>query len=334
MRKDKARDADGNHLTGRHDDGKGDGSELLDGVVDEELAGCRGDGRNDVVPEDSGVGTHELKDLGEIAGDEQTERGDADGRGVDAKHHLVGVDVGPAVLGVDLVLPLGGEAIARDVGQHVQEAKELGGGIGVGRFAHQREDGHAECDEEGFDVLRQGVRGTLEDLAHNHDGDDLGRFEDGLDGEGHVSERRILRPGRTGVAQRAGSEGDEGGSVVGQDGTVLELNGNDGHNNGEEAIGEDTKGRRGELSIGSRIGGVEHSRHDELLHVSPRQIRRLQTAEAEGKLDRLRPELGRVLGLLGLGLVLVAHGNFRSAGRLAVDHERLHLIPRIVILGH
>ena len=119
MSKDNARDADGDHLAGCHDDGKDNGPKLLDGVVNEELAGCRGDGRNDVVPEDAGVGSHELKHLGKIAGEDQTARGDADGRGVDAKHHLVGIDVGPAVLGVDLVLPLGGEAIARDVGQHV-----------------------------------------------------------------------------------------------------------------------------------------------------------------------------------------------------------------------
>ena len=230
MRKDDARDADGDHLTGRHDDGKDDGSKLLDGVVDEELTRRRGDGRNDVVPEDTGVGSHELKDLGEVTGEDEAGRGDANGRSVDAKHHLVRINIGPAVLGVDFVLPLGSEAIARDVGQHVQEAKDLGAGVGVGRFAHDGEDGHADRDEEGFNVLRPGIRGTLEDLAHDHDGDDLGRLEDGLNGEGHISERGILRPGRTGVAQRTGSEGDEGGGVIGQDGTMLELDGNNRHN--------------------------------------------------------------------------------------------------------
>ena len=115
---DRGGDADGDHLPGGHDDGEDDGPELLDGVVDEELAGGGRDGGDDVVPQDARVAGHELEHPGEVPGQDQARRGDADGACVDPKHHLVRVDVLAAVLGVDPVLPLGGEAVARDVGHH------------------------------------------------------------------------------------------------------------------------------------------------------------------------------------------------------------------------
>mmetsp|Transcript_30845 Transcript_30845/g.62558 ORF Transcript_30845/g.62558 Transcript_30845/m.62558 type:complete len:117 (-) Transcript_30845:326-676(-) len=116
MSKHDAGNANRDHLTGRHDDGEDDGTEFLDGVVNEELSGCRGDGSDDVVPKDAWVGTHELEYLGEVIGYDKTCGGDADRGGIDAQHHLVRVDVGPTVLGVDLILPLAGEAIAGNVG--------------------------------------------------------------------------------------------------------------------------------------------------------------------------------------------------------------------------
>lgn len=55
------------HLPRGHDDGEDDGSELLDGVEDEELSRGGGDGQGDDVPQSLRVGRQELEANGEAA---------------------------------------------------------------------------------------------------------------------------------------------------------------------------------------------------------------------------------------------------------------------------
>ena len=107
---------------------------------------------------------------------------------------------------------------------------------------------------------------------------------------------------------------------------MLDPDGHHGDDDGQEAVREDAEGGRGELPVGCRRGGPELRRHDELLHVAPRQVRRLQAAEAEGELEGLGPEVGFAGGgSRGGGEGGGAHGDLGFCGTAGVDHQGLHL---------
>jgi len=70
---------------------------------------------------------------------------------------------------------------------------------------------------------------------------------------------------------------------------------NHGNNDSEESIRKYAKGGTGEFTVGNMLGGCEFRRHDELLHVSPGEVRCLEPAEAEEELERLHEKFGVVV---------------------------------------
>lgn len=73
---------------------------------------------------------------------------------------------------------------------------------------------------------------------------------------------------------------------------MFDTNRNERHNDCQEAIGKDTKGGTGKLSVFGVRRGVVFLRHDGLLHDSPSEIRELETNEAETELKGLLEEVG------------------------------------------
>ncbi len=288
------RDTNRNHLSDGHDNRKHNRTEFLNGVKDAQLSRSRCDGREDVVHQDFWIGLEEFEYDGEISTDEQADGGHDDGGGIDPEHHLEGVDVGSTVGDVDFILPLRREAVEGNVHEHKDEAGELCGVITLGLLAKEGEDDHSERDERGLDVLRAGVGRPLEELAHDHDGDDLGGLEHRLDGKGHVPERGVLRPAAHGVGEGAGCKGPERRDVVVEYAPVLDLDADHGDEDGEEAVGEDAKGRRGEFAVGGGVGGLELGRDDELLHVAPGEVGDHEAREGEYEFGGLDVEIGVV----------------------------------------
>ena len=281
--KDNGRNANGKHLPRRHDDGERDRSKLFDGVENAQLSRRRRNGRDDVVMKGHGIFAQEFRHHGHVARDDETRGGDANGRNVDAEHHLVRVDVGTAVLLVHFILPLTRKAVKANVHEQKDQANDFGRGVLVGRFAQDRKDGHPRRDERRFHVLRQRIRGAFQEFSHQHDGDDFARFEDGLHGKGHVLERGVLTPTAHGVGEGARGKGPERRNVVGEKGAVFHSDGRQRDEDGEKAIGKDAKGGTGKLPVGGVLRGLKGCRHDQFLHVTPSQVGGLETEKAEGE---------------------------------------------------
>ncbi len=157
MPEQNTRNTNRNHLPGRHNHRKHDGSKLLNRCVNKQLSRSRSNRRDDVVLKHGRIDFEKLNDFGNIPVDDQSRRGHDDRRAIDTQHHLIGVDVGPPVLDVDFILPLAREAIEADVHAHEEEADDFGGGIAVGTLAGDAENGHAHRDQEGLDVLGKWV---------------------------------------------------------------------------------------------------------------------------------------------------------------------------------
>ena len=187
MPKQNAGDTNRYHLPRGHDHRKHDRPKLLDRGINEKLPRCRRDGRDDVVLKDAWIDPKKLYDFGNIPIENQSRSRHDDRRTIHPQHHLIRIHVRPPVLDVNFILPLTREAIETNVHAHEEEADDFGGGVAVGAFARDAEDGHADGDEEGFDVLGGGIGGSLENFAHDHDGNDFGAFEDRLYREADVS---------------------------------------------------------------------------------------------------------------------------------------------------
>ena len=76
---------------------------------------------------------------------------------------------------------------------------------------------------------------------------------------------------------------------------MLELDTYHSNNDSQETIREDTKSGAGKFPLWGAGSWIKHSRHDELLHVTPRKIRDLKTAKANAEFECREPEL-RVIG--------------------------------------
>jgi len=99
----QAGDHHGEHLPHRHDDDEGNGSELADGVVNEELATGGADGEDDAVEQEAGVLRHEGEGGVEDSLLEQRDAGQEAREQVYSRHHLYR---GHLVLGEQLALPV------------------------------------------------------------------------------------------------------------------------------------------------------------------------------------------------------------------------------------
>jgi hypothetical protein len=194
--------ADREHLPGRHDDGKDDGTELLDGIKDCQLAAGRRlcicatlvvarpfvppqaymalarettyNGGDDVVIQHNGIGLEKLHDNRKVARQDQSGRRYTNGGTVDTEHHLEGVHVGSAVLVVDLILPLGRERVETNVHQQKDQTDHLRVLIVAFRFGQNREDSNTNGDQNSLDVLRIWIVGALQQFSHHHDRNDFG----------------------------------------------------------------------------------------------------------------------------------------------------------------
>ena len=144
MSKQNARNTNRYHLPRGHDDGEYNRSKLFYGSVNEQLSGGRGNRRDDIVLEDTGIDPKEFNDFGNISIQYQSRRRHDNCRTVDPQHHLVGVDIGPSILDIDLVLPLRCEAIEHNVHAHEEQTDNLCGGIMIGGFAGNAKYGHTD----------------------------------------------------------------------------------------------------------------------------------------------------------------------------------------------
>lgn len=82
------------------------------------------------------------------------------------------------------------------------------------------------------------------------------------------------------------------------------------HNDGQEAIGKDTKGCRRKLAIGHSVGRLKSRGHDEFLHISPSQVGDLETDKATTEFEGLGMKVwltivGRALNGKGSALLVV-----------------------------
>eukprot|EP00970_Alexandrium_tamarense_P017027 scaffold8088_cov189-Alexandrium_tamarense.AAC.3 len=97
------------------------------------------------------------------------------------------------------------------------------------------------------------------------------------------------------------------------------------HYNSKEAIGKDAKGSTGEFPVGCGGSGVEGRRHDEFLHVAPREIRDLEAGEAKEEAQHLQVEIvGGVAGGRVVGGIVAALG-YAEVTVGGVQHEGLHV---------
>jgi hypothetical protein len=203
-----------------------------------------------------------------------------------------------AIFIVQLGLPLRCKAVKRNVHDEKDETEQLRFRAFIRRLAQERKNGNASRNEQRFEILRLWIRGALQEFAHDHDGDDFRRLEDGLDGKRNVLERRVLRPRTHRIGQRARCKGKERGMIIGKHGAVLDFDHDHGDNDGQEAIGKDTKSGARKFAIGHARCRFKDGRHDELLHVSPCQVRSLQSAKAHDEFDRLLVKFGIAVAVL------------------------------------
>mmetsp|Transcript_23258 Transcript_23258/g.33811 ORF Transcript_23258/g.33811 Transcript_23258/m.33811 type:complete len:370 (-) Transcript_23258:24-1133(-) len=277
-----AADDHGQHLARGHDDGEDDGAELLDGVVDEELAGGGAHAEGQDVHQRLRVAAQEAQRLDALARLQQGDDGEEHGEAVDAKHHLELVHV---VGAVHAGLPLAGEAVAGEVHGQEEDAHSsrdllrVALLVGAAGLLGQREDGHAQGDEEGLAVLHPVVGLAVHHLAHQHHRDHLARLRHHLHGEGDVLEALVLRPAAQHVGQRARRVPVEGGAVLQLlalevDGVVEESRG---HKYGQEPVAEHTERGTGEHA--SSVGRGHHL----LLQHPPGEERDLESDKTGGK---------------------------------------------------
>mmetsp|Transcript_20608 Transcript_20608/g.73322 ORF Transcript_20608/g.73322 Transcript_20608/m.73322 type:complete len:470 (+) Transcript_20608:1422-2831(+) len=330
------REDDGEHLARGHDDGEDDGPKRLDGVEDEELPRGRRDGDGDVVEDGGGVLRQERQSDRQLARHDQRAERHHDGPRVDGEHHLELVH-GRVGL-VEARLPLRRERVGDNVQRQHQKALHHHGavrrrrrleearagvrlaGVGVG----QREDADAKGDCGGFAVVDARVNLLVEKLAHEHHGDDLRRFGDGLQRERHVAQRLVLAKGRERVRQRARRKCKVRRRNR-QPPAVLHQRDHACRHHRQHAVREHAKRRAREPA--RRI----LASHDLLLDVAPRQVRRLQADEAEDELLGARDLFAH--GLLFLrGLELVEQGFLLFAG-LVLGVRRRALVVRIAIVA-
>ena len=103
---------------------------------------------------------------------------------------------------------------------------------------------------------------------------------------------------------------------------MLDANCYQSHQNCEEPIRKDTKGSRRKHSRGHSRRRIEWSRHDQLLHVPPGEVRSLQAREAQKELEGLLEELGIGTEMLLEEVALLGH-SVAAEGDFALRHERL-----------
>mmetsp|Transcript_17154 Transcript_17154/g.31095 ORF Transcript_17154/g.31095 Transcript_17154/m.31095 type:complete len:263 (-) Transcript_17154:382-1170(-) len=262
MLKYKARNTNRYHLPRRHNHRKNNRSKLLNGRINEQLPSCRRNRRDDIVLQHTGVRLEKFNNFWNVSIEKQTSSCHHNRRAVHSQHHLIRVNIRPTIFYVNFVLPLGREAVEANITDHVEQTNNFRGCILVRRFAENAKHGHANGNKKCLDVLTGGIAGTLEHLSHDHHRDDFGTFEYRLHRKTDIPEGGILTPRAHSVAQRTGRECHEGGDIVRQHGTVFNLNGDDGHDDGEETVREDTECRAGELSVGCAGGRFEGGGHD------------------------------------------------------------------------
>mmetsp|Transcript_17841 Transcript_17841/g.35922 ORF Transcript_17841/g.35922 Transcript_17841/m.35922 type:complete len:288 (-) Transcript_17841:494-1357(-) len=286
MTKNNRRQANAKHLSCRHDDGKNNRTKLLDGIKDTQLTTGRRNGSNDIVPKANRICQEEFPHHGQVTGKYQPCGRQSNRIDVHPQHHLVGIDIFLAVIRIDTGLPLRRERIRRNVHKQKDKPQDFGASGSLVRFlAQHRKDGDTNGNQKRFGVLRVRIIRPLEDFPHAHDGDNLTGLEYRLHGKRNIFERSVLRPRRDCIGQSAWRKREKGRRIVGEKGPMLCSDGNQRNNNRQETVRKDTKGRRGKLSVRHSVGRFKSRRHDQFLHIPPRQVRRLETTECKEQLD-------------------------------------------------
>lgn len=226
---------DGDGLPQSHDDGEDGGAELADGVEDEELATRRAHGQQHGVKGKLRVARHEGQRVEEGPLLQQRAHREEAGEQVDPEHHLNGRHL---VL-EQVVLPVGGEAVEDDVAAEDDDPAEGGdGGRVLAGRAGQQEHADAHRDQHGGEVLPVFVTLTRHQLAHEHDGNDLGGLGQDLSGEADVLERFVLAPAAQDVGQGRKGVFVHGCAVA----RIFEHQAtNPRHGQGQDAVHEDQK---------------------------------------------------------------------------------------------
>merc|ERR1719171_1720718 len=202
-----AADSEGQHLPRRHHDREDDRPELLDGVEDEELARRAREREREHVRQRRGIRREERQTQTHLARPQQVDGREEQREEVHAEHHLVLVH---AIRLIYSILPLARERVAEHVDAQDQYT-EYGitfhtRSVLLLRLLRQHEQSHAGRDPDGLDILDQGIVLLVEELSHQHHGDDFTGLEERLRRKGDIFETLVLGPARHDVAKRTGRE--------------------------------------------------------------------------------------------------------------------------------
>jgi len=177
----------GKELSGGGDDTEDQGGEVGNGVEDKDLSHSSEDGQKNQILNDQGVFKDELDESAHLEGDVGNSQADETSPLVET-FHLV------PLVGVELLLDfsLGGseETVAEQRDQDSSDTEEVDFVITTLLLAiSEVEDNNTGSDDETAEVLALGVLSLkAEEEGDQKDGNNLGGFHDGLDGERNIGE--------------------------------------------------------------------------------------------------------------------------------------------------
>lgn len=177
----------GKELSGGGDDTEDQGGEVGNGIEDKDLSHSTEDSQKNQILNDQGVFKDELDESAHLEGDVGDSQADETSPLVET-FHLV------PLVGVELLLDfsLGGseETVAEQRDQDSSDTEEVDFVITTLLLAiSEVEDNNTGSDDETAEVLALGVLSLkAEEEGDQKDGNNLGGFHDGLDGERNIGE--------------------------------------------------------------------------------------------------------------------------------------------------